>query len=149
MECFINIDFCLMIVGPCWGLTLSENGQTRYTIGLDERACGTEKTSAQELQKYLKLVTGADFPILSTNKIAGPAILIGSSEKVKKLASDVDWTSLGTEGTVIKTVGDDLLLAGSSPRGTLMLFIHFLKILLGYDGGRQPRIYPPKNNAPN
>jgi hypothetical protein len=120
-----------MIAGSSFGLNLSENGQTRYTIGVASEASETEKTAARELQAHLKLVTGAEFPIQSSENIAGPTIWVGPSEKAKKLAPNVDWAALETEGIVMKTSGEDLLLAGGRPRGTLYAVYSFLEDVVG------------------
>ena len=96
-----------MFAATSFGVTLSENGKSSYVIGVSNEASEPEKTAAHELQTYLKLVTGAELSVQSCDKVSGPAIWVGPSEKVKKLAPNVDWASLGTEGIVMKTVGDD------------------------------------------
>ncbi len=111
-------------------ITLAENSETPYVIVVSDDAIEPEKTAAKELQTYLEQVTGAKFAITST-PTTGPKILVGPSSRVRKLLANVDWDGLGKEGTVRKTAGRDLILAGGRPRGTLYAVYSFLEDTVG------------------
>ena len=113
--------------------TLAENGNTNYTIVVPADAIEPEKTAASELQNYLKQVTGADFSICdeSQTKDDSPKIFVGRSKAVEKLIPGLDWTGLGNDGIVIRTIDSNLLLAGGRPRGTLYAVYTFLEGTLG------------------
>jgi hypothetical protein len=113
------------------GLTLAEKGQTSYSIVLGENASEVEKTAAKELQYYLQAVTGAKFPISPSSDLSGTKIFVGSSNAVREMMPEVRWDRLGADGIVMKTVDDDLILAGGSPRGTLYAVYTFLEENVG------------------
>lgn len=110
-------------------LRLAEDHKTSYVIALANDAIPAEKTAAGQLQKYLQEVTGATFNIQPEDEVEAdaPQILVGAGERVKVLLPQLDWKSLGTDGIVIKTVGDKLILAGGRPRGTLYAVFQFLE----------------------
>ncbi len=56
-----------------------------------------------------------------------PQILVGFSPRAKAAVGNLDIASLGTEGIVIKTVGQQLILAGGEPRGTIYAVESFLE----------------------
>ncbi len=56
---------------------------------------------------------------------------MGVSKRAKELCPDVKWDDLGHDGIVIRTVGNDLLLAGGEPRGTLYAVYTFLEDVVG------------------
>lgn len=66
------------------------------------------KLAAQELQKHVELCTGIRLPI--TAKPAKPMIALGSSPEAK--AAGVDASKLEQETHIIRTVGDNLFIAG-------------------------------------
>jgi hypothetical protein len=113
--------------------TLAENGKTSYTIVIPKNAIEPEKTAASELQSYLKQITGADFPICDESwvKDDSPQILIGHSKAAERLVLDLDWTDLDNDGILIRTIGNNLILAGGNPRGTLYAVYTFLEDTLG------------------
>ena len=119
--------------GPAAGATLAHNGATRYCIVISDDAIPAEQTAASELRHYLKQVTGANFPIRTEAKVGpkAPQILVGPSGRLRSLAPDVDWAALGHDGIVVRTVGDNLLLAGGRPRGTLYAVYSFLENTVG------------------
>ena len=110
-------------------LTLAENGRTAYRIVVGDDAIEPERTAAKELKTWLEQVTGATFMVNGAG--AGPRILVGPSAEARRLAADVDWDALGKEGTVQKTAGRDLVLAGGRPRGTLYAVYSFLEDTVG------------------
>jgi len=126
------IMFVLYFAGLCFGqgrLILAEGGRTSYSIITPDDAVELEKTAATDLKKYLRQVTGAEFPI--DKPCAGPKIIVGPSVTAKELTQKVDWDALGTDGIVIRTVGKDLVLAGGRPRGTIYAVYTFLQDVVG------------------
>jgi hypothetical protein len=113
--------------------TLASNGKARCSIVIAKDAAAPEQTAARELRDYLRQVTGAEFAIRTESQVKSSAsqILVGPSNRLKKLAPDVNWTALGHDGIVIRTVGNKLLLAGGRPRGTLYAVYSFLEDTVG------------------
>jgi len=115
---------------------LFRNGETTWRIVLPERADGVEQHAAEELQGFLKRISGADFPIVTDGiPEEGQSIVLGtpqSSDAVKAHASrlklDVDSEK---EHLVIRTLDGNLYLAGNMPRASLFAVYRFLQDELG------------------
>ncbi len=116
-----------------WALTLADDGRTDYEIVLSaDEASPSEKYAAGELAHFLQQITGATFPIHTDREsTATRRILLGDSGALHKLAPALDLRPLGREGYVIKTLGDDLILAGGRQRGTLYAVYGLLEDHLG------------------
>lgn len=114
-------------------LQLASGGKARHAIFLDDDAIPAEITAAEQLRKYLNAVTGADFAIHRGEKPAGdlPLIHVGPGLHARELLPDEDWESLGADGLVIRTAGEDIILAGGRPRGTLYAVFEFLEDAVG------------------
>src|SRR5213593_912785 len=96
----------LLIASNAGAVTLSREGKSDYVIVISASAIPAEQTAAQELADHLKKVTGAAFPIKSEQDApAAHRIFVG-------LFPNHDQPALGHDGIVIKTIGDDLILAG-------------------------------------
>lgn len=110
-------------------LNLAQNGQTKYVIAVATDAIPAEKTAAAELGKYLQQVSGAKFAIKSESAVAAnaPQILVGAGKRVKQLLPRQNWAALGQDGIVIKTRGQNLILAGGRARGSLYAVFQFLE----------------------
>ncbi len=107
-------------------VTIAENGVAKAVIVIAEDAAEPERHAANELAEFLKQITGAKFEIV--HKIAGkrPCLLVGP--KAAKLAdADFSTDGLGAEGIIIRTAGNNLILAGGYPRGTLYAVYTFLE----------------------
>ncbi|NLC57114.1 MAG: DUF4838 domain-containing protein [Armatimonadetes bacterium] len=109
---------------------LARDGKARATLVVAEEAIAAEKTAATELAAYLKKVTGAEFTIQGRPG-PGTNILLGRSREVERRLPRLDWRALGSDGIVIRTVGDDLVLSGGRPRGTLYAVYTFLQDVVG------------------
>jgi len=114
-------------------IALSEQGRSSYVIVVPEDVIPAEQTAAEQLQKYLKEITGAELKIKSEKVVSDstPQILVGAGERVKKLLPQQNWDALGRDGIVIKTEGRNLILAGGRPRGTLYSVFRFLQNTVG------------------
>lgn len=130
-------------------LVLSREGKTAYSIVIADRAIVPEQNAAKELQSYLKQVTGADFPVRTESQVSAsdPQILVGQSRRMKKLAADVDLKSLGYDGIVIRTVGNNLILAGGQPRGSLYAVYTFLEDTVGCRWWTRTESYVPRKTV--
>jgi hypothetical protein len=101
-------------------LTLADGGKSAYQIVVADDASPSTKHGAEELQKFLKEMTGAELPIVSDKQPQSPKeIVLGDNAHFKALKTDIDVASLGNEGYVIRTVGDTLAIVGGALRGNL------------------------------
>jgi hypothetical protein len=121
-----------MLQSESRALTLVDNGKSDYVIVVSEVASPTEKTGAQDLANLLEDMTQVKLPVVTGDIPAGQkAIVIGDGRALKALKVKIDFTKLGDEGFAIKTVGDNLVIAGARLRGTLYGVYAFLEDVLG------------------
>lgn len=123
----LTVFVCL---GSAAAMTIAEDGRPVAAIVLPAQATPTERFAAEELQRYLRAISGAELAIAGeADGIAGPRLLIGRTE-----AATAALTDLGAdepEAFVVRTVGEDLLLAGASDRATRYAVYDFLERDLG------------------
>jgi len=114
-------------------LSLVREGRSDYVIVTATDAHPSERTAAVELQNHLREITGAQMPIRQETEVPEDAkqILVGISSRLQERAPDVDFEALGRDGIFMKTAGQDLLLAGGRPRGTLYAVYTFLEEIVG------------------
>ncbi len=123
---------CLCGVACATDLQLASNGQTTYRIVLPAKAIASERYAAEELQQYLRRITGASFPVVSDT--AAPAqdeILLGDNQHASNAQVAVDYARLGPDGFAVYTDRHRLVIAGGRPRGTLNGVHTFLEERLG------------------
>lgn len=122
--CLVGID-CLAA-----GLTLVDNGHSPYKIVLSTQASPSERRAAEELQRFLKEISGCTLPIVSDERPGrGPMVLVGRSRSLDRLRVRIPWDELGPEGSVILTHGPHLIIAGGRQRGTMYGVYIFLEKL--------------------
>ena len=123
---------CLLLAAlPVGALTLAENGKAAASIVLCDAPTPAEQTAAKELAAYLGAVTGGTFTITSESQAAGPPgrIFVGPTKFAKACGVDID--ALGPEDWAMRTAGDDLVLVGGRPRGSLYAVYRFLEDAIG------------------
>lgn len=103
-------------------------------IVVDAGCLASERKAAEELSKYLHEITAGAYPVVvDDGKTAAKAtrIYVGRGRQVDQLMGEFNWEALGRDGIVIRTVGNDLVIAGSRPRGSLYAVYSFLEDELG------------------
>ncbi|MGD8786039.1 MAG: DUF4838 domain-containing protein, partial [Phycisphaerales bacterium] len=111
-------------------VTIAENGKVKAAIVIAEDAAEPERHAASELAEFLNQITGAKFEIV--HKVTDEKSCLFVGPKAAKLA-DTDFSTdvLGADGIIIRTIGNNLILAGDHPRGTLYAVYTFLEEQLG------------------
>jgi hypothetical protein len=98
---------------------LAEGSRSDYHIVVGAQAGPPVRHAAEELQRFLREMTGATLAIATDDHApAGPAIVVGPSKRLDALSVKLDAGRLGLEGYALRTVGPDVILAGPGPRGT-------------------------------
>ena len=118
----VMVGICTSAVGRAQSaeLVLAENGRSAYRIVVAEDASPSTKHGAEELQRFLKQMTGAELPIASDQEPLGShEIVLGKNAHLKKLNVAIDFSALGREGYVIRTLGNHLVIAGGDLRGNM------------------------------
>ncbi|MCX7426084.1 MAG: DUF4838 domain-containing protein [Planctomycetia bacterium] len=133
MKHFLTLAFVLLSAVPLAvaddGPVLARDGKSDYVITLPDEPSAVETTAANELQSHLEQVTGAKLDILPESKVPAERkqIVVGACKRLAQLVPDVKLDSLGYDGIVVKTAGDNLVLAGHGKRGALYAVYTFLE----------------------
>ncbi len=110
------------------GVDLSE-----FTIVHGKDAYVAEETAALELQHYLYRATGIQLPVVTDD--AEPTeheIIVGLTNREGESTYTINRDAYGDDAFIIKTVGDDLVIAGAIQDGTLFGVYTFLEEYVGY-----------------
>lgn len=113
-------------------IQLTTAGATDYTIVLCRDASPSERHGAEELADYLKQMAGAEFTVQKEGaRIPEKCLLVGHGQAVEDLVDAKDLRGLGTDGFVIKAVGQRIVLSGGKQRGTMYACYSLLEDVLG------------------
>ena len=109
-----------------------ENGTSQYHIVSSQISKECERFAASELQKYIYESTNTLVPYFSDKcEKRGKEIIIDvKTRDAKKHCTKEELECLGEEGFLIKSVGDDILITGNTPKGTLYGVYGFLEKFL-------------------
>ena len=112
------------------GLCFAREGRTDYVIVESAQATEPEAFAARELAQFLERSTGAVFAVQTESKPRrAHAIYVGHTEFAHK--QGIGYTGLGEEEWVVRSVGDNLVITGGRPRGTLYGVYEFLEDHVG------------------
>ncbi|HXF63959.1 MAG TPA: DUF4838 domain-containing protein [Caldilineaceae bacterium] len=119
-------------------MLLASHGASDYRILLSDQASPSEHYAAAQLQETLKSICGAALPIetvqqhdLAHAEPRQKAIIVGEGPLLEQLGINLAGYMLGSEGFLIKTVGETLVIAGGRQRGTMYGVFSFLEDYLG------------------
>lgn len=122
-----------LVVGclPACAVTLAQDGKAAATIVLAAAATSAEQTAAKEVADYLQKITSGDFRIRPEDRAPanGTRIFVGPTAFAKAAGIVVD--KLAAEEWIVRTAGNDLIIVGGRPRGTIYAAYHFLEDVLG------------------
>ncbi len=126
------LSICLIwgFAAQVHGVTVAENGVAQAVIVVAPDASEPQRHAADELANFLEQITGAKFE-KAAPPAAGKSRLLVGPQAAKLAEPDFSTDGLGSDGFVIRTAGDDLILAGGEPRGTLYAAYTFLEDQLG------------------
>ena len=111
-----------------------KNGRSNFHIVTSQFAQYGELFAASELQKYIYKSTDVLIPYFSDRcPKRGSEICIGlQARDARKWIDDSELIGLGDEGYIIKTIDEDILIAGNTPRATIYGVYSFLEKFLGF-----------------
>lgn len=122
------LAFCLPVASASGagvvGLTLTDQGMPKAVILKPAGENPVTGFAAEELQKYLKKISGAGLPVQAEDGRAGGAAVI-----LRKAALDPLRDSLQCDSFTVKRDGDRLLLTGNTDRAVLYAVYAFLESL--------------------
>ena len=118
---------------PAHALTLAEAEHAQAAIVVGTEPTPAEETAAAELALYLRKITGAGFAVMPEGESPkAKRLLVGPSREARRILGGDTVDGLGPEEYIIRTVGEDLLLVGGRPRGSLYAVYSFLEDDLGW-----------------
>lgn len=113
----------LLAAGTATALTLPTGATIRIAVA--DGATAAEQCAAQELADYLAKATGAACELVAEG--AAAAILVGPTAAARA----AKLVPAGPEAWRCKLVGEQVVIAGGRPRGTLYGVYHFLEDVVG------------------
>lgn len=128
---FMALLFFFAGLPEAWAtITLFADGQAKAVLVLASGATLSETRARAEMVTFLRQMTGVTFAIASVPSPTKANILIGPGAALLADAS-FSTAALGKEGIVIRTTGNNIILAGAGTRGTLYAVYSFLEDQLG------------------
>jgi|GEM_PF-1022224 len=116
-------------------LDIIENDGTDYVIVKAADAIPAENMAAEKLQGFLAQISGVTVPIVADSAAPqGKEIVVGNTNRfdLASLADGMEENAdLGTDGFIVKTVDEKLILGGGKTRGTLYSVYDFLEKYMG------------------
>ncbi len=110
-------------------MPLALDGGPAAKIVLPTDPTATEQFAAEELQRYVEQISGATLAIEREGEVRRERILIGRTNAAADVRAELGDDE--PEAFAVRTVGDDLILAGASDRGTIYAVYDFLEDDLG------------------
>jgi len=122
----VAVSFCM-----AWFGTPECNGQPRHVIIQGANPGPAEQVAVQELCEHLAKVTAIRYEVMSETNSApsSNAIYVGWTDFARN--HGCDGSTLGDEEWIIKSIGENLVLTGGRPRGTLYAVYEFLEQQVG------------------
>lgn len=115
-------------------LVLASNSSgASIVIGIN--ATDTEKYAAEELQRCIRIMSGAELSIVNSSaSVSGAQIIIGTpagNDKINEAKDKLHLNGLNDEQTAVLREGSILYLGGQTPRAALYATYTFLQDVLG------------------
>ena len=108
---------------------IAENGETDFVIVTTDGADSCIMNAVEELQTYLEKICGAEFAhITESGYTGGKAIVVGETDLG---ITDTDPATIGEDGFLLYSNGEQLVILGEDSRGTLYGVYTFLEEYLG------------------
>lgn len=106
-------------------LALIKDGKSNYEIVVPHSSSSVIKGAAEILQSYIFKISGAKLPIISSDdRTSRYIIAVGNTGNI---LDNQELNKIKDEGFIIKTVDDQLIIAGKDDQGTLNGIYSFLE----------------------
>ena len=125
-----NVSVTSRTQGIDFGVALGNVAE--YSVVLSPLATESEKYAAQQLITYVEKITGVHMPYAADGEYTDSKVIsVGRTVFLETSGVTADDRVLGTDGFVMKNVGNALLICGGSDRGTVYGVLDFLEYHLG------------------
>ena len=122
----LSVTLLLAYITPSQAMKIAKDSKAEAVIVVAEGASEPVRFAASELADWLEKITLAKFEIVSAPIEGRHSLLVGPGA-AKIIEPDFSTEGLGAEGIIIRTAGDNLILAGGEPHGTLYAVYTFLE----------------------
>ena len=117
---------------------LVKNGVGNYTAVLPDNADARAQKAYDELAEFFTRATGSIIDLKTESEVSysdgAKLIILGKCERLWQAAGFApDTDELGLNGFILKTVGDNMFVAGGTQYGTLFGVYEFLRYEFGYE----------------
>lgn len=131
MRTLVIVGLLMAVALPGMALTLADNGRALATVVTPAVSNKATQTAAAEIANYLQEMTGATFRVRTEDKAPanGTRLFVGATAFAA--SKGLVPAKLAAEEWLIRTVGNDLVIIGGEPRGTIYAAYHFLEDVLG------------------
>jgi hypothetical protein len=127
-------------------IALVEAGRAKARIVIPKKPTEVEEKAASVLQDYMRKISGAKLRIVKDRrKEKGNEILIGGVNRTAVAGINID--ELHQDGFVIRSAGNQLVIAGGTEKGTLYGVYSFLENHLGCRKFSSSATYVPEMEA--
>ncbi len=133
----LGIAFCLAggaasARGSSAATTVIVHGTSSYRIVIPRSPTAVERKAAEELARYLQLISGATLPIVGDSaREQAQEFLIGWTDRTARLLPGFDRSVLQEDGFLLKTAGEKVLILGGTRKGALYGVYTILEDRLG------------------
>ncbi len=117
------------------GKNIIDNKVSDYKILIPAEPSSKVLFAANELQLFLNESTGVELQIVyeGSDSSSGKYISLGPTTLAENSGVKAEYSTLGSDGFIIKTIGDNLYIIGGSEFGTLYGVYGFLENEINYD----------------
>lgn len=109
---------------------IGKNNISKYKIFFEKDCTICENYSATELQRYIRKTCNISLAIVNESNSFEYLIIVGRSKYESYY--NIDRKYLTTDGFIIKSIGNNLVIAGGGDRGTLYGVYSFLENYVGW-----------------
>jgi hypothetical protein len=128
---FLAISTVLILSSCSQSHDLVKDGKSDYKIFVSDKAIAPEKYAAGQLQTYLYEISGCKIDITHQAVENGKLIYIGFKDAPSSMIENLKPADFGNEEYMIRSDGNNLLIAGGDTRGTLYGVMGYLSDYLG------------------
>jgi len=127
-------SLCLAATAFSADLQLATEGKTDCQLVKPESPSAVDDYAAAALAKYLKQMTGAEFPVVAPGGMAAdkPGIFIGLSAPALARLGSAPLAELKDQEHVARSIGQSIFLYGKGIHGNLHAVMEFLENSLGW-----------------
>ncbi len=120
---------------------LASGGESGYAIVVPDAGTAVQQTAASELRDYIRQIADVELPVMSESEASAAGrldsledaklFIIGPCATSQKALGELDESSIGYDGIILKNVGSSFVLSGTADRGVLFAVYEFLEEKLG------------------